>query len=209
MDEDKLNSFIPELKIVWSALVRKDYLPNIADAIIVGGCRDLGLADKASEIYHKGICNKIITTGYQPEYLDIPEAQLLAERCVELGVPKKEITMESSSSNTGENILYASKLIKEPKSLILIHKPYMSLRFLATAEAQWPDPQPKFYATCQDIEFEEYCKIHGTEKVAYMMLGDIKRMKVYVQRGFRSEQYIPEEAYEAYEKIISSGIDVR
>jgi hypothetical protein len=201
--------FIPELKIIWNALTRCDILPERADVIVVGGCRDLGLAEKAAELYHAGVSRMIITTGYQPSYMDMTEAELLADHCIKLNVPTESIILENNAKNTGENIRLSAQLVSDARSVILIHKPYMSLRFLATAEAQWPALRPNLYATCQDITFEDYCEIHGLEKVAYTMLGDLKRMSAYVELGYQTPQSISDEAEGALRKLIAAGLEVR
>lgn len=209
MDEQRFTDFLPELKVIWNALIRRDNLPLQADVIIIGGCRDLGLAEKAAEIYHAGVSTKIITSGYQPSYMDVTEAKLLAEHCTRLGVPNEDIVLENNAKNTGENIRLSANLAAEAKSIILIHKPYMSLRFLATAEAQWPNADTKLYSTCQDISFEDYCKIHGLEKVAYTMLGDMRRMDEYARMGYQTQQTLPNEAQAAFQKLAAAGLEIR
>jgi uncharacterized SAM-binding protein YcdF (DUF218 family) len=213
MSEPSINEYKTELKIIWDALVRQDDMPAYADVIVVGGCTDLGLAERTAELYHSNVSRSVVITGYQPDGLALSEAEILANECISLGVPKEVITLEEKSSNTGENIRFAANVVKNlngnSKSIILVHKPYMSLRFLATAEAQWPTPQPTFYATCQSISFEEYCTIHGLEKIAWNMLGDMKRMREYVELDYQTLQQIPQAAYDAYEKIISSGFATR
>jgi hypothetical protein len=145
--------------------------------------------------------------------MDMTEAKYLSDRCVELGVPRSVIVLEEMASNTGENITLAASKINEHKdyveSVILVHKPYMSLRFLATAQAQWPKPQPRFYATCQTISFEDYCKVNDLQDTAWKMLGDLKRMDGYVASGFQTVQNIPQSAKDAYAKIIKGGFITR
>lgn len=209
MQERQIQDFMHELKIIWNSLIRRDTLPIYADAIVVGGCRDLGLAEKAAELYHAGVTQKIIATGYQPSYMNVTEAQLLGDRCIELGVPVECIIMEHNAKNTGENIKLSAQIAAEARSVILIHKPYMSLRFLATAEAQWPNPQPKLYSTCQEITFEEYCKIHDIEKVAYAMLSDMKKIDDYAKLGYQSRQVISNEAKDSFNVLIERGIQIR
>lgn len=209
MSNQELHAAIPQLKIIWDALVRRDILPSKADAIVIGGCPDLGLAKRAAELYHAGIANTIVISGYKPKWLNITEAKLQAGRCVELGVPPEALILEEQASNTGQNVTLSAKILGDVKSVILVHKPYTSLRFLATAQAQWPSPQPQLYITCQDISFEEYCEIHGIEEVAYKMLGDMKRMDEYVREGYQTYQFIPDEARDAYQQLVSDGVDVR
>lgn len=209
MKDYLVQDFVPELKTIWHALVRQDTLPGHVDAIVVGGCRDFGLAEKTAELYHAGVSRKIIVTGYQPNYMNITEAQLLANRCEELDIPKECIVLESNAKNTGENIRLSAILAEEAQSIILIHKPYMSLRFFATAEAQWPSPQPRLYSACQEITFEDYCAIHGIEKVACTMLGEMKRLDDYVVLGYQTYQVIPDEARKAFNTLVDNGVNIR
>lgn len=213
MNSTDLDEYRNELQTIWDALVRRDEMPPHADAIVVGGCTNLGLAERAAELYHAGVSELIIITGYQPKTMDMTEAKYLSDRCVALGVPRTALVLEEEATNTGQNITFASNLLKtlknNVKTVILIHKPYMALRFLATAEAQWPKPQPDFYITCQTISFEEYCTIYGLEDTAWKMLGDLKRMKEYVAKGFQTPQTIPQAAMDAYTKIVDSGFVTR
>jgi len=213
MKDTSLKEYTSELQTVWDALTRRDEMPAHADAIVIGGCRDLGLAERAAELYHAGVSKLIIITGYQPKTMNITEALYLSNRCIELGVPKDVLILEEEATNTGENILFAARLVKElkgnVKTVILVHKPYMTLRFLATAEAQWSEPRPDLYVTCQAISFEEYVSIHDAEDTAWKMLGDMKRMDSYVAKGYQTHQSIPRVAKDAYEKIIDDGFVTR
>lgn len=213
MNKLNLENYLSDLQHIWNALNRQDAIPERADAIVVGGCSDLGLAERTAELYHAGASDVIIVSGYKQEGMEITEAELLANKCVSLGVPTDVIQLEKDASNTGENILFSAELTKDLvpnlKSIILVHKPFMSLRFLATAEAQWPRPQPKFYTTCQSISFEDYCEKNGLEATAWEMLGDFKRMDEYAAKGFQTQKQIPDTARDAYKSIIRSGFTTR
>lgn len=213
MDSNLLADHKGDLQTIWDTLVRRDDIPERADAIVVGGCSDTGLANRTAELYQAGVSDIIVISGYKPEKLEITEAEFLANRCIRLGVPHENIVLEKEASNTGENILFSSEIVRKMKpntrSVVLVHKPFMSLRFLATAEAQWPSPQPKFYTTCESVSFEDYCRTRGLEAVAWEMLGDFKRMDEYVEKGFQTKQDIPEAAREAFERIVSSGFITR
>lgn len=213
MNDRDLMRHLPDLQIIWDALVRRDAIPPKADAIVVGGCSDTGLSERTAELFHDGVSDLIVISGYKPEKLNITEADFLANRCMELGVPKESIVLEKEASNTGENILFSAEIVKRMKPnatrIVLIHKPFMSLRFLATAEAQWPLQQPAFYTTCQDISFEDYGKLRGLEALAWEMLGDFKRMDEYVEKGYQTEQVISKETRAAYRTLIDSGISTR
>lgn len=127
---------IQDIQIVWDELAQGDELPVQEDAITVGGSTDIGVAEKASELYERGVSEKIVLSGYAQPHMSITEAELLANRCIDLGVPPSHLMLEKSASNTGVNIRFSASLIGYVKTIILVHKPYKSRRFLATAEAQ-------------------------------------------------------------------------
>ena len=70
------------------------------------------------------------------------EADLFARLAIEKGVPKEAILIENRSTNTGENIQLVRQLLQakslDPQSFIVVQKPYMERRSLATFEMNWP-----------------------------------------------------------------------
>lgn len=184
-----------------------------ADVIVVGGCRITGLAKYAAELYHSGLAPLIVFSGYQTAIMDITEADLLADVARNHGVPESAILRERFASNTGENIRFSAELLKEkgivPKSVILIHKPFMSRRFLATAEAQWPNPQPQFITRHETITMSEYEIKYGREGMARGTLGDFKRIEKYAETGHQSPQFIPAKVQQAFEIMAQRGHQIR
>lgn len=212
--KDKLfEPYLDDLKIIWDALVRRDHLPEKADAILVGGFQDTGLAKCAADLYRSKVSDLIVISGFKPENALTTEAQLLKKACMGYGIPSKKIILEEKASNTGENITFSAEILREKlpmsSTVILVHIPFMSLRFLATAEAQWPKPQPKLFTTCENISFIEYCKKHGLANTAWEMLGDYKRMEEYARKGFQTPQPISRTSKEAFLRITNSGISMR
>lgn len=210
----KLNSTDrSDLQAIWDSLLRDDPLPDRADAIVVGGCSNPGLADRAAELFHKNISDVIVISGHQTPYLKTTEAEFLANRCVELGVPLTAIILETEASNTGENIVLSERALRKrgihAKSIILIHQPFIGLRFLATAQAQWSQPLPVFYSTNERLSFDAYCKKHGLKETAWKMLGDFKRMDEYAEKGYQTPQFIPKTAYDAYLRLQDAGFSTR
>lgn len=204
-----INEHLTELQVIWDELRGSDELPDQVDAIVVGGCRDLGLAERTAELYHKGVSRNIVISGYAQAGMHKSEARLLGERCIELGVYSDDIVLDEDAQNTGQNILHSAKLTPHARSVILIHKPYMARRFLATAMAQWPNQQPKFYVTHEDISFRSYLKKRDATDTVRTMLGDFKRMDEYVAKGFQVPQEISSQAQDAYNQLIQAGFTVR
>ncbi len=184
-----------------------------ADAIVVGGCKNTELAHYAATLYHKKLAPLIVFSGYAQPDMDITEADLLADTALSAGVPASAILREQNATNTGENITLSAKLLHEqgivPKTVILIHQPFMSRRFLATAEAQWPHPQPTFITRHETITLANYSVRHGHERTAYKTLGDFSRMETYVEHGFQSAQAIPQAVKDAYSSLLLRNYQIR
>lgn len=207
-----------DLEIIWDFLDVKHDLPKKADVGIVGGEGNLtDGAECAAELYKKGIVPLIIVSGFTNPYLNgaKAEAELLGEALVKYGVPQEAILQEPNATNTAENITNSEKLLREkgitPEKVILIHKPYMTRRFYATALAHWSKPQPEFYATSIKTslrDFYEYDKsfYDGEGQMIPLMMGDYERIKVYPKRGWMVEQIIPKEVESAYERLVKDNI---
>ena len=125
-----------------------------------------------------------------------------------MGVPKDSILIEDKASNTGENFAFMEQVFKErnlnPQKVILVQKPYMERRALATALVHWP--QREFISTSMPISFEEYTSGDiPKERIINIMVGDLQRIKLYGEKGFQIPQEIPSYVWEAYEKLVALG----
>ena len=210
MDDTRSDDHL--LQLIWDYTSIKTPLQP-ADVIVVGGCRITGLAEYAAELYHSGLAPLIVFSGYQTAIMDTTEADLLADAARKCGVPGSAILRERHASNTGENITCSAALLEKmgitPKTIILIHKPFVSRRFLATAEAQWPDPQPRFIARHEAITMSEYEAKYGREGMIRGILGEFKRIAKYAEAGHQSPQFIPAKVQQAFEIMAQRGHQIR
>ncbi len=205
------------LQIIWDYLVVEDKVPTHADAIVVGGSGSLtDMSFRAAELYHAGVAPVVVVSGFaNPEFEAVStEADLLADTLIEQGVPSASILRDHYATNTGDNIINSAKILKstgiQAGSVILVHKPYMTRRFLATALAQWPQPQPKLYVTSLPTTLKDYHGLYdslypGQEKMVPLMLGDYQRVKSYPAKGFSVKQPESPEADDAYRELVSRG----
>lgn len=91
------------------------------DAIVVLGCRPGGSgpgraalsrrAERAARAFHDHECKVIIASGGR-RWLGAPEANLLADALVGLGVPRDSIVRELCSLSTVENAWYSAELLR-------------------------------------------------------------------------------------------------
>ena len=185
-----------------------------SDCILVLGSHDLRVAERGAELYLKGWAPILIFSGglgnLTKNIWSEPEADKFAAMAMNLGVPAQAILIENRSANTGENILFTQQLLKEknldPQSFIVLQKPYMERRSYATFKKHWPDKE--LIVTSPQISFEEYATREiPLEKVINIMIGDLQRIKIYPGKGFQVFQEIPEDIWQAYERLIELGFD--
>ena len=194
------------LQIIWNYMSYETPLKH-ADAIVVGGTSDTGVAHYAAELYHMGFAPLIVFSGYQPSHMATTEADHLAHAARQLGVPEAAILREPTATNTGENITRSAALLQEKgidaQCIILIHKPYMSRRFLATAQVKWPEPRPDFITRHENMPLTEYILKRGRGDVIRRTLGDFNRM------AFQAHHDIPAEVQEAFDIMASRNHQIR
>lgn len=200
------------LKIIWDYMSVEAPLRH-ADVIVVGGTNETGPAHYAAELYHMGFAPVILFSGYQRPGMDMTEADQFAQVARQLGVPDQAILREPRARNTGENIVYGAALLAEmgitPERVILIHRPNMARALLATAQAQWPAPQPEFIIRHETISLTEYTLKHGYGEVIRATLGDFGRMAKYAKKGYQAHHDIPEDVKLAYDIMLDRNHQTR
>jgi uncharacterized SAM-binding protein YcdF (DUF218 family) len=184
------------------------------DCILVLGSMDTRTADRGADIYLQGLAPIIIFSGglgkLTKDMWQGTEADLFATIALDKGVPREAIFIENKSTNTGENILFTQQLLQEKNlnlgSFIVVQKPYMERRSYATFKKHWPDK--KLLVTSPPLSFEEYPNNDiSVEKLINMMVGDLQRIKLYPEKGFQVYQEIPEDVWEAFERLVALGFD--
>ena len=187
-----------------------------ADIIIGLGSTDVRTAEWCGKLYHEGYAPLILFTGARGrmtrEAFTENEADVYAKRAIELGVPENAILKEDRATNTGENILFAHKLLEEKgisaNSLILVTTPYMLRRAYATFMKQWPtENKPNIRCSAIDVSFEKYCQdeMYPFEYVTNAMVGYLERIREYPRQGFQIKQIIPDEVNKAFNALVSRG----
>jgi uncharacterized SAM-binding protein YcdF (DUF218 family) len=111
-----------------------------ADCILTLGSHDLRVAERAAQLYLEGWAPIMIFSGglgnFTKEMWTETEADKFAAIALNMGVPEASILVENKSTNTGENILFTQQLLArknlDPRSFIVVQKPYMERRSYAT-----------------------------------------------------------------------------
>ena len=189
-------------------------VPAHADLILAAGTYDLRVADHAAELFLAGHAPLLVCSGgfgkMTTRLFHRPEAEHFAERCVSLGVPESSIVVENRATNTGENFRFSRELLEQmgikPKTGIVACKPYMARRTWATGTKQWPGVD--WYPSPAKLSFSEYpTETITLEDSIQLMVGDLQRMRIYEEKGFQAHVDVPDEIWQAYERLVRGGFD--
>ena len=112
---------------------------------VFGSIRDLDERLNLSiELYKNGRAPYILFSGGKGKYGVVPEAKLMKDKALELGIPDDVILSEEESFNTTENIL-CSMLVLERKfllqninRLIVVSSPFHMQRLILTINRYMP-----------------------------------------------------------------------
>lgn len=189
---------------------------SACDVGIALGCNDIGVAEYAAELYHRGMFQTVVFTGATSRdtaaIFPRGEAVHFRERALDLGVPDAAILVEPEAANTGANITLSRELLigsgLTPDSVLLISMPYMERRAFATCRCLWPE----VVVTCTSapLTLEEYVKTIGdAAEVVDMMIGDLQRVMLYPARGFAIEQPVPPAVAAAFDRLVAAGFNSR
>ncbi len=191
-----------------------------SDAILVLCSHDMVVAERGAQLFLEGWAPLLIFTGglgtITRHLWHEPEADQFARIAVKMGVPADRILIENRSTNTGENVLFTKQMLAErhldPKTFILVQKPYMERRTYATFSKVWPEKA--FVVTSPQTSLDEYLteRSHASlsvDEVISIMVGDLQRIRLYPAKGFQIAQEIPEDVWDAYEQLVRAGYDTR
>jgi len=207
------NEVVELAKILWE-YHHVNHTLERSDCILVLGSHDTRVAERGAELYLDGWAPVLIFSGglgrLTGDIWTETEADKFAAIAKNMGVPAENILIENRSTNTGENILFTQQLLKErnldPQSFIVVQKPYMERRSLATFKKHWPDK--KLIVTSPQIPFDNYYNAEiPLEQVINIMVGDLQRIKIYPGKGFQIFQEIPDDVWQAYEQLVVLGFD--
>ncbi len=206
------------VQVIWDYMLVGHQLRR-ADCIFVLGSYDIRVAEYAIELYGQAYAPYLLFSGGVVQrnaalnvFWDAAEAEVFARLALAKGVPEDRILIEKLSTNSGENFHFSRQLLKSRgldfRSFIMVQKPYMERRVLATALRLWPDVE--FSVTSPTITCNEYLKGEmPRDALIQYIVGDFQRVKVYGENGFQAPQEIPGAVWSAYEQLVALGYDER
>ncbi|WP_413110524.1 YdcF family protein [Thaumasiovibrio sp. DFM-14] len=197
------------IEILWDYM-QVDHTLSPSECIIVLCSNDTRVADYAAKLYLDGFAPYLIFSGGEGRFtnglFDRSEAETFATIAQDMGVPAQAIYTETLSSNTGENVQFTHQLLQslglEFSNIILVQKPFMERRTLATFMKQWPSHIEKLQVTSTRQCFFDYINREmPLDRVLKALLADFERIKTYPDKGFQTKQHVPEEVEQAYQYI--------
>ncbi|KAB2114043.1 YdcF family protein [Vibrio alginolyticus] len=205
------------IETLWDYMQLKHELKP-ADCLFVMCSNDVRVAEHAAKLYHQKLAPLIVFSGGEGRFTDglfeKSEAETFAEIAKMSGVPSEAILLETESSNSGENVRFTEQRLKEEgkqcSSFILVQKPFMERRAIATFEKQWQSPYTQLQVSSAALPFFEYIN----EDMPLMMvlealMEDFSRVKSYPEKGFQTEQNIPQQVESSYQVLLERfGFDL-
>jgi len=176
------------------------------------GSNDVRVAEYASDLFLQGYAPLLIFSGGKgrmtSDSFTESEADTYAKVAISRGVPAESIITENKSTNTGENISFTQKILKEKgiviHSFILVQKPYMERRVYATSKKNIPEIE--CVITSPNIPYEEYPnEAISKEMFLNAMVADMQRILIYPEKGFQIPQEVPESVMQAYVYLVEQG----
>ncbi|EID0030135.1 YdcF family protein [Vibrio alginolyticus] len=205
------------IETLWDYMQLKHELKP-ADCLFVMCSNDVRVAEHAAKLYHQKLAPLIVFSGGEGRFTDglfeKSEAETFAEIAKLSGVPSEAVLLETKSTNSGENVRFTEQRLKEEgkqcSSFILVQKPFMERRAIATFEKQWQSPYTQLQVSSAALPFFEYIN----EDMPLMMvlealMEDFSRVKSYPEKGFQTEQNIPQQVESSYQVLLERfGFDL-
>ncbi|MBD3186777.1 YdcF family protein [Candidatus Bathyarchaeota archaeon] len=182
------------------------------DCILGLGSNDIRVASRVAELYLSGFAPLVFFSGGLGNFTEgvwnEPEARIFSKIAMDMGVPSEKILVEDQSTNSGENLEFTRQLLESndinPKSFLLVQKPFMERRAYATFKKLMPNKD--VIVTSPKISFLDYPNEYiSMNELINTMVGDLHRIMKYPSMGFQIAQEIPLEVKKAFNSLVSKG----
>jgi uncharacterized SAM-binding protein YcdF (DUF218 family) len=182
-----------------------------ADFVLALGCHDERVAEHAADLVLGGVAPLLIVAGgfgkiTRREWC-LTEAERFADIALARGVRPDRLIREDRSSNTAENIRNVRALTAARHAFtagVLVTKPYMARRALATAQRQWGEIAWQVTFAASTLDNYATAKVPLRRAVS-LMVGEIIRLQRYAERGHVVAQQIPPAVWDSYRALVASG----
>jgi uncharacterized SAM-binding protein YcdF (DUF218 family) len=145
----------------------------------------------AHSLWQRKMFDKLLISGGSTQGKSETEADVIAERLVQLGVPRSAMILEKAATNTGENVIFSRRTLaktmalNEIKSVLVIGKVCSLRRYLMTLERHWPG----LAVSAAPVNFFGVEKQHWHTDADFRarVLGEFEKIPEYLKRDFLRE----------------------
>lgn len=142
-------------------------------------------------LWQRGMFGKLLVSGGATRGDVRPEAQVIAERLVALGVPASILILETEATNTGENVILGRRKLAglmdpaQVDSVLVIGKVCAMRRYLMTLARHWPEPRVSAHPVNYfGLPAERW---HEHEEFRARVLAEFGKIPQYLQLDFLRE----------------------
>lgn len=145
----------------------------------------------AHGLWQRRMFPRLLISGGATRGQQETEANVIARRLVQMGVPREALILETAAMNTGENVIFGRRLVEETigidkvGSLLVIGKVCAMRRYLMTLERHWPEPRR--FACAVNYFGVEKVRWHERDEFRARVLSEFEKIPVYLQKDFLRE----------------------
>lgn len=142
-------------------------------------------------LWQRGMFERLLVSGGATAGQATPEALVIAERLIALGIPASVLIMECEAMNTGDNVILGRRKVAEQMdvngidSVLVIGKVCAMRRYLMTLARHWPGITVSACAINYfGLPFERW---HEHEEFRARVLAEFHKIPQYLQQDFLRE----------------------
>lgn len=171
---------------VWEHLVVEDPLPPAGsprfDAIFCFGSRHWRVPERAADLFHAGVADRVVVTGGPAAAGEETECERFRRALITRGVPASAIVEEHDAAHTGENVRFGTATLRAvgpADRLLLVSWPLAAQRCRATFAAL----EPGIAVASAPALRRPGWRWTPSARRARFALGELRRLEEYGRRG--------------------------
>lgn len=147
--------------------------------------------ESACALWQAGMFKRLLVSGGCTGNMIRPEAEVIGERLLQLGIPESVLILETAATNTGENVQLGRARVAEAmdlraiRSVVVIGKVCSTRRYLMTLQRHWPGLR---MSVCPvnyfGVPLERW---HEHEEFRARVLNEFDKIPRYLSQGFLEE----------------------
>ena len=142
-------------------------------------------------LWQRGMFERLLISGGATAGQSRPEAQVIAERLLDYGMPASILILECEATNTGENVMLGRREVARRMdlgsidSVLVIGKVCAMRRYLMTLARHWP--QVAVSACAINYFGQPAERWHEHDEFRARVLNEFRKIPLYLQQDFLRE----------------------